>query len=94
MHAYAQAVEAAVMHLRTKGGEREVDLIIEGSDGRVVAIQVRLARTIADADVRHLLWLRDQLGDELADEVVISTGPTAYRRRDGVAVVPLAQLGP
>ncbi|MDO4646540.1 hypothetical protein [Arachnia rubra] len=44
-------------------------------------------------DVRHLLWLRDQLGDQVRDLVVITTGPTAYRRNDGIAVVPLALLG-
>jgi len=30
----------------------------------------------------------------LADRLVITTGPVAYRRPDGVAVVPLALLGP
>ena len=34
---YAQASEARVGHLRTAGGEREVDLIVERADGRVVA---------------------------------------------------------
>ena len=41
----------------------------------------------------HLLWLRDQIGDDLIDAVVINTGPQAYRRQDGVAVVPAALLG-
>jgi hypothetical protein len=44
--------------------------------------------------VRHLLWLRERLPDLVADLVVVTTGTTAYRRRDGVAVVPLALLGP
>jgi hypothetical protein len=44
--------------------------------------------------VRHLLWLREQLGNDLIDIAVITTGPEAYRRPDGVAVVPLALLGP
>ncbi|MGH3142391.1 MAG: AAA family ATPase, partial [Gaiellales bacterium] len=43
--------------------------------------------------VKHLHWLRDRLGDRLLDAVVVSTGPTAYRRADGVAVVPAALLG-
>jgi uncharacterized protein len=29
----------------------------------------------------------------LIDAVVVNTGPEAYRRKDGVAVVPLALLG-
>ncbi|HMR13885.1 MAG TPA: AAA family ATPase, partial [Arachnia sp.] len=47
-----------------------------------------------DHDVRHLNWLHDQIGDRLADRVVLTTGEYAYRRSDGVAVVPLALLGP
>ena len=91
---FAQAAEASVRHLRTKGGEHEVDLILERGDGRVVAIEVKLGRGTNDADVRHLRWLRDQLGDGLLDAVVITTGPEAYRRQDGIAIVPAALLGP
>ena len=90
---YAQAVEGRVFHLRVDGGRHEVDFIIE-VDGGVVALEVKLASSVDDSDVRHLKWLRDQLGDRLIDAVVITTGPDAYRRRDGIAVVPLALLGP
>ena len=38
--------------------------------------------------------LRRELGDELADAIVVTTGPTAYRRADGIGVVPAALLGP
>ena len=91
---YAQGAEATVGHLRTKAGEREIDLIVERGDGRVVAVEVKLARTIGDGDVRHLRWLRDQIGDDLLDAAVITTGPEAYRRPDGIAVIPAALLGP
>ena len=91
---YAQRAEAAVKHFRTWAGEREVDLIVERADGRAVAIEVKLARTIDDSAVRHLLWLREEIGDDLLDAVVITTGGQAYRRADGIAVVPAALLGP
>jgi len=90
----AQAAGAQVAHLRTKAGEHEVDLIVEGADGRVVAIEVKLAPAVTDADVRHLVWLRKRASELVADLVVVTTGTTAYRRTDGVAVVPLALLGP
>lgn len=89
----AQAAEGRVGHLRTRNGDHEVDLVVEGSDGQVIGIEVKLAANVTDSDMRHLHWLRDQLGDEVVDLVVITTGTTAYRRRDGVAVVPLALLG-
>ena len=59
----------------------------------MVAIEVKLARTVTDEHVRHLLWLRERMGEDLLDAVVITTGPEAYRRRDGIAVVPAALLG-
>jgi predicted AAA+ superfamily ATPase len=91
---YATDCEARVMHLRTARGQHEVDLIVERADGCVVALEVKLARTVADADVKHLRWLRDKLGARVLDEVILTTGPQAYRREDGIAVVPLALLGP
>ena len=90
----AQAAQAEVGHVRTRNGDHEVDLIVEGRDGQVLGIEVKLAANIIDTDVRHLLWLREQLPHEVADLMVISAGTHAYRRRDGVAVVPLALLGP
>nr|WP_239029259.1 DUF4143 domain-containing protein [Pseudonocardia acidicola] len=90
----AQAAEATVRHLRTKGGEREIDLIVERADHRIVAVEVKLGATVDDADVRHLRWLAGVLGPDLLDAVVVTTGPEAYRRPDGVAVVPAALLGP
>ncbi len=91
---YAQHAEARVGHLRTHAGEHEVDLIVERGDHGVIAIEVKLAYAVGDRDVRHLRWLHDQLGDDLLDAIVVTTGSDAYRRRDGIAVVPAALLGP
>jgi uncharacterized protein len=92
---YAQSVEARVGHLRTFAGEREIDLVVERGDGRVVAIEVKLRPVPSDKDLAHLKWLREQLGDDLLDAVVVTTGREAYRRaEDGIAVVPAALLRP
>lgn len=89
----AQRAEARVRHLRTHSGRHEVDLIVERGDHRVVAIEVKLGRVADSSDGRHLRWLRDEIGDDLLDAVIVTTGPEAYRRQDGIAVVPLALLG-
>ncbi|MFT4166482.1 MAG: DUF4143 domain-containing protein [Microlunatus sp.] len=91
---YADVCEARVGHLRTRDNTREIDLIVEASDRRLVAIEVKLSGTIVDKDVRHLNWLKQQLGDRVVDRVVVHAGQYAYRRPDGVAVVPLALLAP
>ena len=91
---YAEAAGATVGHLRTQNTAHEIDIIVETGDRSVVAIEVKLAGSASDHDVRHLNWLRDQLGDRVVDRVCLTAGPYAYRRRDGVAVVPLALLRP
>ena len=88
----AQAAEAHVAHMRTRNGDHEVDLILVRDDGRVLAVEVKLANTVDDRDVRHLKWLAEHLGDRLLDAVVINTGPSAYRRADGIGVLPLGLL--
>ncbi len=91
---YAQAAEASVGHMRTSQGAQEVDLIVERDDRKVVALEVKLSRSVDDNDVRNLHWLRDRIGTDLMDAVIVTTGPQAYRRPDGIAVVPAALLGP
>ncbi|MDR1265683.1 MAG: DUF4143 domain-containing protein [Propionibacteriaceae bacterium] len=91
---YAQAASATVGHLRTQNTDQEVDIIVEGVDRRVVAMEVKLSAAPTGHDLRGLNWLRDRIGDQVADRVCLTTGPHAYRRDDGVAVVPLALLGP
>lgn len=91
---YADAMDARVGHLRTKNGDREIDIIVETNDRKIVALEVKLSDTIDDSDVRHLRWLKQQMGPLLTDAVVLNTGQYAYRRPDGIAVVPLALLGP
>jgi len=93
LRVYAQASEASVRHLRTHRGDREVDFIIDGGDG-VVAVEVKLSATVDERDLTHVKWLQETLGDELRDAVLLTTGTEAYRRKDGIAVVPAALLGP
>lgn len=94
LRVYAEAAQAQIGHLRTKDTAREIDLIVEGRNRQVLAIEVKLAGTVSDHDVRHLNWLGEQIGDRLVNRVIVTTGEYAYRRPDGVAVVPLSLLGP
>jgi hypothetical protein len=90
---YAQQAEARVSHLRTWNGRQEIDLIVERGPA-VVAVEVKLSQVVHDQDVRHLHWLHAKFGDDLRDAVVVTTGQEAFRRPDGIAVVPAALLGP
>lgn len=93
LHVYATTAEAQLWHFRSPNGDREIDFIVERED-RVVAIEVKLAPTVDDHDVRHLNWLQGKLGERLVARIVLTTGQHAYRRLDGVDVVPAVLLGP
>lgn len=94
LRVYAEALDARIGHLRTKSGDHEVDVVVETSDLQCLAFEVKLSDAVSDPDVRHLQWLRRQLGSRLADAAVLYAGRYAYRRPDGIAVVPLGLLGP
>lgn len=89
---YADASFAKTMHFRERDGRHEVDLIVERQDGRVLAMEVKLSATISDDDVKHLKWLKREIGDDLIDSVVVYAGKFAYRK-DGIAFIPLSMLG-
>lgn len=91
---YAQAMNAKLSHLRTKDSRHEVDLILVTDSGKILGIEVKLSPTVKDDDIRHLIWLKDNAKMDVEDLIVITTGDTAFRRKDGVAVIPLALLGP
>jgi hypothetical protein len=87
----AEASFSKVMHFRDARGLREIDFIVERIDGKILAIEVKLAEVITDDDCHHLNWLELHLGSELIDKVVIYSGRHAYRQ-NGVALIPLALL--
>ena len=93
LRTFVQNSGAEVFHLREHGGAHEVDFIIEHGNG-IIGVEAKLAAVVDEKDVRHLIWLKEQIGIRLVDRIVVTTGPEAYRRADGIAVVPLALLGP
>jgi hypothetical protein len=90
---YAQAAQARVHHFRTHRGEHEVDLVVEGRNNKVLAIEVKLAATPPSDAVEQLDWFAKKFGDDVADRIIITSGHDAYRRPDGIAVIPAALLG-
>ena len=90
---YAQAAQAGVHHFRTHRGEHEIDLVVEGRNNKVLAIEVKLAATPPSDAVKQLDWFAKTFGDDVADRIIVTTGHDAYRRPDGIAVIPAALLG-
>jgi len=88
---YALVNDAKLSYLRTRNGDHEIDFIIQRGR-KIIAVEVKMSPVVTDADVRHLAWLRTLLGGRLADALVLNAGNIAYRRPDGVAVIPAALL--
>lgn len=91
----AQACGGKVYHLRTGKGDHEIDLIVTGRGGKVLAIEVKLTAEPRDHDYRQLQWLSNKIPpDELVEKIIITPGGGAYRNLEtGTAVIPLACLG-
>lgn len=104
LQVYTEAHELASSHplryYRDDSG-LEVDAIVELADGRWAACEIKLSHDKVDEAARSLLRLEAKL---LRDErhrvdpptflaVIVGVGEAAYRRPDGVYVIPVRMLG-
>lgn len=79
----------ALHHLRVEAGRHEIDLVAEMGRGRIIGIGYKASAAPSSKDARHLLWLRDQMGDDFIAGVVVHSGPAIYELGDRVFAVPL-----
>lgn len=97
LRVYAEAIDGTVFHYRDKTG-LEADAVIVLADGRWAPIEVKLGSRQLDEAATHLRLLRERVDANRMGEpsflAVVTAGATAYRRDDGVLVVPLACLRP
>ena len=78
-------------HFRDRSGI-EVDIIVERPDGRVMAIEVKSARSVNQRDASGLTFLRERLGERFECGILFHTGPITARFSDRVWAVPVAAL--
>jgi predicted AAA+ superfamily ATPase len=93
---YAELIEGSVRYYRDNK-KLEADAIVELPDGRWGAIEVKLGglQQSIDAAAKNLLTLTTHVSsDRRAFPAVITNGGAAYRRLDGVDVIPLRMLAP
>lgn len=95
LRVYAEANDGQVFHYHDATG-LESDAVIVLNDGRWAPVEIKLgSREIEEAAV-HLLELKDKVNTEKMKEpsfMMILTGTEiAYRRNDGVYVVPIGCL--
>jgi uncharacterized protein len=78
-------------HYRDRDG-REIDLLLETRDGRIVAIEVKAGATVRAEDTRHLVHLRNALGDRFHRGVVLYTGNRTLPFGNRIVATPLDAL--
>lgn len=78
-------------HYRDRNG-LEVDLVVEGSDGRIAAVEVKAGPAVSAEAVRTMVSLRDRLGERFAAGVVLHSGSRTTALGDRITGVPLAAL--
>lgn len=79
-------------HLRQREGRHEIDLVGEVEGNRLVAIEVKAGAVVNQEDARHLIWLRDEVGDRFVAGVVLHTGARVHEVDDRVLAAPISTL--
>jgi len=85
---------ARLYHYRDRDGD-EADAIIEASDGRVLAIEVKASSVPRIGDAGSIARLRDRLdrvGDEFVVGVVFHTGDQRVKLGDRIIGLPIADI--
>jgi len=95
LRVYAQATDGVVFHYRDKS-ELESDLIIKLHDGRWAAVEVKLGMKQIDEAAANLIKLSQKVDIEKMNQpsflMVLTGGQVAYKRSDGVLVIPIGCL--
>ncbi len=95
LRVYAQANDGDIYHYRDKN-ELEADMIISLRDGRWAPVEVKMGQKQIEEAAAHLIKLSEKIDSEKMGSpsfmMVLTGGEYAYRRQDGVWVVPLGCL--
>ena len=95
LRVYAQALDGEIFHYRDKDN-LEADLVIRLNDDRWAAVEVKLGSKEIEDGAKHLIELRNKVDTSKVGEpsflMVVTGGQFAYRREDGVFVVPIGCL--
>ncbi len=79
-------------HLHDQDGRREVDILVEYGAGRVLGLEVKATSAPKSDDARHLMWLRDELGDRFVGGIVLHSGSRLFRLGDRIVAAPISSL--
>ncbi len=79
-------------HLRDRDGRHEVDLIADLGARGVIGVEIKAHSAPTRTHARHLVWLRDRLGDRFKIGAVLHTGPARFRLDERIEAIPICAL--
>jgi predicted AAA+ superfamily ATPase len=79
-------------HLREEHGRYEIDALAELGGGGVLAFEVKASAAPRAQDARHLVWLRDQLGDRFIRGAVLHSGTRVYELGERILALPICAI--
>jgi predicted AAA+ superfamily ATPase len=80
-----------IFHFRDRA-KREVDIVIELPNGKIIALEVKAARTVSRRDFMAMGYLREMLGERFYCGVVLYTGSEVQSYGDRIYSAPISTL--
>jgi len=68
--------------------QREVDIVIENDDGKVLLVEVKAASTVIASDFKSIKYLQEKHPERIACGVVVYTGGTVLSFGDRLLALP------
>lgn len=94
LRVYSEPLGGKVKHFRNGKG-LESDAVITLKDGTWAAIEIKLGNPdLIEEAAKNLIELKNDVNKEPAFLMIMTTTNSAYRRDDGIWVVPAGCLGP
>ena len=99
LRVYSEALDGRVYHYRDKTN-LECDAVIHLANGKYGLVEIKLGgKDGIENGAKSLLKLKARIDEEKMGSpsflmVLIGVGSYAYKREDGVLVVPISLLGP
>lgn len=82
---------AGMYHYRTHDS-KEVDVVLEAPDARIVGIEVKAGEAVRDGDFDGLRHLRSAVGGRFVRGVVLYTGTESLAFDDDLIAAPIASI--
>ncbi len=96
---YAEANDGTLYHYQDYAN-KEIDAVVECSDGKWAAFEIKLGANEVDTGAENLLSIEEKFREDKKSRqpsalcVICGLSNAIYRRPDGVIVVPITTLKP